>query len=61
MCKKAVPWEENVFRPFCSQRCQLLDLQGWFGEQYRIPQDESLDAEDSMGHKDDRVSDIENF
>ncbi len=60
-CDKAVFWEGNVFRPFCSQRCQLIDLQGWFGERYCIPQDEGLDAEDSMGHNDDRVSGTGNF
>jgi uncharacterized protein len=24
-------------RPFCSQRCKLLDLGRWFNEEYRIP------------------------
>ena len=24
------------FRPFCSKRCQLLDLSRWFNEEYRI-------------------------
>jgi endogenous inhibitor of DNA gyrase (YacG/DUF329 family) len=23
-------------RPFCSRRCQLLDLHKWFNEEYRI-------------------------
>jgi endogenous inhibitor of DNA gyrase (YacG/DUF329 family) len=29
------------FRPFCSQRCQQIDLGRWLGERYRIPADES--------------------
>ncbi|MCG3136335.1 MAG: DNA gyrase inhibitor YacG [Phycisphaerae bacterium] len=24
------------YRPFCSRRCQLLDLAKWFNEEYRI-------------------------
>jgi hypothetical protein len=24
-------------RPFCSTRCRLLDLWGWFSERHRIP------------------------
>ena len=60
-CGKAVSWEGNIFRPFCSERCRLIDLQGWFGERYRVPQDESLDAEENMGHNGDRVSGTENF
>lgn len=27
--------------PFCSHRCQLIDLKRWFGEEYRLPADES--------------------
>ncbi|MDY0882598.1 DNA gyrase inhibitor YacG [Dongia soli] len=29
------------FRPFCSQRCQHIDLGRWLGERYRISPDES--------------------
>ena len=35
-CRAAVRREENPHRPFCSERCQLADLGGWFTEQYRI-------------------------
>ena len=28
---------EPAWRPFCSERCQLLDLQDWVDERYRIP------------------------
>ena len=26
--------------PFCSPRCQTIDLGRWLGERYRIPQEE---------------------
>jgi endogenous inhibitor of DNA gyrase (YacG/DUF329 family) len=29
--------ENNPYRPFCSERCKLIDLGAWLGEQYRIP------------------------
>ena len=48
-CHTAVSWEGNVFRPFCSDRCRLVDLQGWFGERYRIPQTEDSDPDDPDG------------
>ncbi|MDE1462801.1 DNA gyrase inhibitor YacG [Spartinivicinus poritis] len=39
-CKKAGPWTpKNEFRPFCSKRCQLIDLGAWADEQHRIPGD----------------------
>ena len=28
---------ENPNRPFCCERCQLVDLGRWFGEGYSIP------------------------
>lgn len=36
VCKKDAQWEENPFRPFCSERCRLLDLGKWASEDYRI-------------------------
>ena len=37
ICRAEVPWEDNPFRPFCSERCQLTDLSHWLGERYRVP------------------------
>lgn len=31
----------NRFRPFCSERCKLLDLGQWFAEKHSIPVAES--------------------
>lgn len=28
----------NAFRPFCSERCKLIDLGLWASEQYAIPE-----------------------
>ncbi|MGZ3770169.1 MAG: DNA gyrase inhibitor YacG [Bdellovibrio sp.] len=28
---------ENSFRPFCSERCRVIDLGEWASESYRIP------------------------
>lgn len=28
---------ENPWRPFCSERCKLIDLGAWATESYRIP------------------------
>ncbi|MDF7669968.1 DNA gyrase inhibitor YacG [Orbaceae bacterium ESL0721] len=37
-CQKLVEWSENSpFRPFCSKRCQLIDLGEWAAESHRIP------------------------
>jgi endogenous inhibitor of DNA gyrase (YacG/DUF329 family) len=37
-CGKSVVWSEtSPFRPFCSKRCQLIDLGEWAAEEKRIP------------------------
>lgn len=36
-CKKEVIWcEASEFRPFCSKRCQLVDLGEWANESHVI-------------------------
>ncbi len=37
ICKVEVHWEHNPCRPFCSERCRLIDLGAWAEERYRIP------------------------
>lgn len=37
-CKKTVYWNADYpYRPFCSNRCQLIDLGEWANESYTIP------------------------
>ncbi len=38
-CRAAVVWEQNPHRPFCSERCRLIDLGAWVTERYRVPGD----------------------
>jgi len=32
---------ENAWRPFCSERCKLIDLGKWANEEYRVEQRET--------------------
>lgn len=37
-CGKILEWDKNnPYRPFCSQRCKLIDLGEWASENHRIP------------------------
>jgi len=41
-CGAPVEWNAgNRFRPFCSERCKLIDLGAWASEQYRIAMPEA--------------------
>lgn len=38
VCKKPVDASpRNRYRPFCSERCRMVDLGTWAGEGYRVP------------------------
>lgn len=37
ICRKTTTWEENPCRPFCSERCRLIDLGKWASAGYSIP------------------------
>ena len=40
-CAKKITWgPEETHRPFCSQRCRLIDLGAWADDNYRIPENE---------------------
>ena len=37
-CGKEVEWTGGSrYRPFCSDRCRLIDLGEWASERYRVP------------------------
>ena len=36
-CKKETEYAGNPYRPFCSERCKLIDLGKWAGGEHRIP------------------------
>lgn len=46
-CGKDVVWDQrSLFRPFCSKRCQLIDLGEWAAEEKRIPSRSDLSDSD---------------
>ncbi len=59
-CKKEVEWiTENQFRPFCTKRCQLIDLGQWANEENAIPSGANKDAETSLPDMNIDIEDIE--
>jgi endogenous inhibitor of DNA gyrase (YacG/DUF329 family) len=39
-CHEKNTWhDKNPFKPFCSERCKLIDFGGWANEGYRIAGD----------------------
>ncbi len=43
-CAAGVAWTpKNAWRPFCSERCKLIDLGAWADERYCVPVEEAAD------------------
>ncbi len=36
-CKKTFNYYSSEFRPFCSEKCRLIDLGQWLSESYSVP------------------------
>jgi uncharacterized protein len=36
-CRRELEWDAAPYRPFCSERCRLIDLGAWLSEQRAIP------------------------
>ena len=49
-CGASAEWDpKNPWRPFCSERCKMIDLGAWATESYRIPVE---DDDDKLEHDD---------
>jgi uncharacterized protein len=40
---------ENKWRPFCSERCRMIDLGKWGSDAYRVPSAEPPKGEEPSG------------
>ncbi len=46
-CRRPVEWSAaSAYRPFCSDRCRLIDLGAWLSEQHKIADESAADGEE---------------
>jgi len=57
ICHREVEWEGNRFRPFCSERCKMVDLGNWAAEAYRVPSKPDEEEDPSTEREEERSSD----
>jgi uncharacterized protein len=49
-CRRKIEWSEAFpYRPFCSERCRLIDLGAWLSEGHAIAGDAPDVGEDAIG------------
>jgi len=47
-CGNTVYWNNNYkYRPFCSKRCQFIDLNHWAEEKYALTNEPTIDHRDN--------------
>ena len=44
-CGEMSQWEDNAFRPFCSERCKMIDLGAWANDEYKLPTQDAPQAD----------------
>lgn len=47
-CKKKFNYFSSKFRPFCSEKCRLIDLGQWLNESYSVPVEKQMDQEKDL-------------
>lgn len=47
-CSRETEYIGNEFRPFCSERCKLIDFGAWADEQYALPTQETELSEQDL-------------
>ncbi len=47
-CEKSVEYTGNEFRPFCSERCKLIDFGAWADEEFALPAENAELTEEDL-------------
>mgnify|MGYP003580307619 CR=1 FL=1 len=61
ICGKETEYEGNEFRPFCSERCKLLDFGAWADEEYNLPTETSELSEEDIDKIEKALKEKENL
>ncbi|MBA3320485.1 MAG: DNA gyrase inhibitor YacG [Pyrinomonadaceae bacterium] len=56
-CDRPTTQKDNPYRPFCSERCKLIDFGNWVDENYAVPSDEAPPSEGGVQQRETQTSD----
>lgn len=56
-CGRPVTLKDNPARPFCSERCQLIDFGRWANEEYSVPAEEIAPLSEETGESESSSDD----
>lgn len=60
-CGKQNEYTGNEFRPFCSERCKLLDFGAWADEEYSLPAETSSLSDEDIDKIEEALKKKENL
>jgi uncharacterized protein len=60
-CGKQTEYQGNEFRPFCSERCKLLDFGAWANEEFALPAQETALSEEDLERIERALNEKENL
>lgn len=49
ICGKLFEPDQSAAKPFCGERCKLIDLGRWLGEGYAVPADVQEEEPEPLG------------
>jgi endogenous inhibitor of DNA gyrase (YacG/DUF329 family) len=55
-CNKLTEYTGNEFRPFCSERCKLIDFGAWADGDYALPAETSSLTEEDLNQIENTLS-----
>lgn len=61
ICGRECEYEGNEFRPFCSERCKMLDFGAWADEEYNLPAESETLSEEDLDKIEKALKDKENL
>lgn len=44
-CNEITTWENNPYRPFCCERCKLIDFGAWANGDYQLPTEDAPESD----------------
>lgn len=48
LCGEETEYNGNDFRPFCTERCKMIDLGQWADEEYALPAEDAGMTEEDL-------------
>lgn len=60
LCGEETEYNGNEFRPFCSEKCKMIDFGAWADEEYALPTEDADLTEEDLAKIEQALKDDQN-